>query len=76
MRSLFNDLEPAAFAVAPRLGELFKRIDSLAPGLLRMTGSGSTFFRLIDTEIDAQRFAELVKRTVGVRCEAVRMRVE
>ena len=73
MRKLFNDLEPAAIAVSPKLQDLFSRIDALAPGRVRMTGSGSSLFRLFDSEIDAREFAERVQKSIGVRCIAVRL---
>lgn len=62
MSCLFNDLEPAAFAVTPPLKTVFAALDALAPGRVRMTGSGSTLFRLFDERNAAQSFCDQAAR--------------
>lgn len=46
----FNDLETAAFKVAPELSEIKKKLAELTGTIWFMTGSGSTFFSLSDTK--------------------------
>lgn len=58
---LFNDLEPAAFATCPELGALCDRLQR-EPGLqLRMSGSGSTLFRLFSDAANAASFLTRVQ---------------
>lgn len=76
MTLLFNDLEPAAFEVAPTLAELAARATRLAGGPVRMSGSGSALFRLFASEAEAIRFAAIARedaanRGAAIRCEAV-----
>lgn len=56
---LFNDLEPAAFGVEPRLASLHAAIDGHQGRSVRMTGSGTALFTLFDdrTEADTWRRA-------------------
>lgn len=54
MPRLFNQLEPAAFTVQPRLGELHARLDGLSGRVVRMTGSGSALFTLFDRREEAE----------------------
>ena len=68
MEVLFNDLEPAAFAAYPELSKAHARLQQLAAGPVRMTGSGSAFFRLFAGRAEADGFAR--------RIEAERMRSE
>ena len=58
-----NDLEPAARALAPAIGETLRLIGA-APGCLltRMSGSGATCFGLFENSIDAEATAEIVRR--------------
>lgn len=56
---LFNDLEPAAFRVRPELREVRNALARYAGGALRVTGSGSTIFRLYD---DYQEAISTAKR--------------
>jgi 4-diphosphocytidyl-2-C-methyl-D-erythritol kinase len=64
---LFNDLEPAAFAVVPALRELARRAAEIAGGAVRMTGAGAALFRLFGDESSAHRFARRVEQTLKVR---------
>jgi len=73
MPQLFNDLEPAALAEYPGLRELVERAQAAAPGPLRMSGSGSAFFRLYDSREAAEEFAARVRSATGVRVEVTRM---
>ena len=68
---LANDLEPAAFAIEPRLGQLRGEIESLLARPIRMSGSGSSLFTLFDDATSADRAAERVTRQLGVRALAV-----
>ena len=53
-----NDLEPAAVAVAPAVGEVLTVLKHLAPdALVRMSGSGATCFALVASEKDAAALA-------------------
>ena len=74
MAELFNDLEPAAFAVAPELGTLHARLQQHAGGPVRMTGSGSAFFRLFAEQDAAEAFARQVE-TEGIRAEVCKLSV-
>jgi 4-diphosphocytidyl-2-C-methyl-D-erythritol kinase len=69
MPHLFNDLEAPACAVTPALAGLAERLDRLAGGPVRMTGSGSAFFRLFDERAPAEALAERVRHELGVRAE-------
>jgi 4-diphosphocytidyl-2-C-methyl-D-erythritol kinase len=62
MKELFNDLEPAAFAVEPRLRRLHERLDGLGGRPVRMTGSGSCLFSLFDAESDARGWGEAASK--------------
>jgi 4-diphosphocytidyl-2-C-methyl-D-erythritol kinase len=64
-----NDLEPAALAVEPRLGEWRDRIEGAAGERPRLAGSGATWFVAGERERDLARFREdgaavIVARTV------------
>jgi 4-diphosphocytidyl-2-C-methyl-D-erythritol kinase len=71
---LFNDLEPAAFSVEPRLADLHRRLDGLLGRTVRMTGSGSCLFSLFDSEpaagtwkIEAEKQLQADARAMVVR---------
>lgn len=51
---LFNDLEPAAFRVEPKLALLHAAIDGLQGRPVRMTGSGTALFTLFDDQKEAE----------------------
>lgn len=67
MQYLFNDLEEPAFRVSPQLSELSERLNELAEGPVRMTGSGSAFFRLFDSGTEASFFSDQVRAATGCR---------
>ncbi len=67
MERLFNDLEPAAFDVAPELARLADRASALAGGPVRMTGSGAALFRLFGDPAAAEAYAAQARVTLGVR---------
>ncbi len=75
MPRLFNDLEPAAFSVEPRLARLHASLDGLEGCPVRMTGSGSTLFTLFDGESEADAWRRtargLVQPDVMIRVVAV-----
>lgn len=52
-RRLVNDLEPAAFALEPRLSALRDDAERTIGRPVRMSGSGSTLFALFDDEAEA-----------------------
>jgi len=66
-RATANDLEPAAIAMAPVIGDVLDAIGGLAGcRLARMSGSGATCFGLFDTPAAARAAAEsLAHRTAG-----------
>jgi 4-diphosphocytidyl-2-C-methyl-D-erythritol kinase len=65
MRRLYNDLEHAAFAVHPRLGELHRELDGLDGRAVRMTGSGSAMFTLFDRQDEAEDWRTAAAAIVG-----------
>ena len=65
LANLVNDLEPAAFAIAPELGELRTRIEQSLGRIVRMSGSGSSLFTLFDREAEARLAAEQIERNFG-----------
>ena len=50
---LTNDLEQAAFALAPALGRLRSELEATLDRPVRMSGSGSTLFALFDSGLEA-----------------------
>lgn len=70
LRLCGNDLEPAAFRVVPALAELSVKLREAAGQPVRMSGSGSAFFTLVDTEAAAAEMAEKLQGATGVRCIA------
>lgn len=58
---LFNDLEPAVFAIAPRVSAVFQALHCAGAGPFRVTGAGSTLFRLFDDEEEARRIGRDVE---------------
>jgi len=57
---LVNDLEAAAFAIDPQLGELRADLESLLSRAVRMSGSGSSLFSLYDRGQEAEAAARLM----------------
>jgi 4-diphosphocytidyl-2-C-methyl-D-erythritol kinase len=68
---LVNDLEPAAFAVAPMLRPIRARAAELLGRRVHMTGSGSTLFALFDTKVQADIDASLLNVEMGPSVSAV-----
>lgn len=66
MTRLFNDLESPAFHLKPELSGLSERLNELAKGPVRMTGSGSAFFRLLDKRRTAHTYAQHVRSQLGL----------
>ena len=67
---LVNDLEPAAFAVQPLVGELRTSLEMKLNRPVRMSGSGSTLFTLYDTADEAKHAVRKIG-AVDARVEAV-----
>lgn len=67
MGLLFNDLEAAATRVVPELGRLMERVEAAIGGPLRLTGSGSAFYRLFARRAAAEQWAEDVRQDLGMR---------
>lgn len=67
LSELANDLEAAAFTLAPELDRLRRRLEGCWHRPVRMSGSGSTLFSLFDTLAEAQNAAEagLAETTEG-----------
>jgi len=66
---LSNDLEPAVFRVAPAVSEVFRAINVAPLGPFRVSGAGSTLYRLFDTSESAHVIAHSIARlNLGVRC--------
>jgi len=57
---LINDLEAAAFAIDPQLGQVRSDVESLLKRPVRMSGSGSSLFSLYDQKAEAEAAARLV----------------
>jgi 4-diphosphocytidyl-2-C-methyl-D-erythritol kinase len=63
IRSMHNDLEPAAIAVQPLVGELLEMIAAETGCLLsRMSGSGATCFGIFASEAEAQAAARSLRK--------------
>ncbi len=59
-----NDLEPAARAIAPVIGELLDRLGAMqGASLVRMSGSGATCFALFDCVDDLAQAAATMRRS-------------
>jgi 4-diphosphocytidyl-2-C-methyl-D-erythritol kinase len=56
-----NDLEPAARALRPEIGEALKALDRAGSGFSRMSGSGATCFGLFETGNVAKRAAVAIR---------------
>jgi len=73
MEALFNDLESAAFHLSPELADLAQRAAELAGGPVRMSGSGSTLFRLSESAAAARNLAQRCADKLGVRSAVVQL---
>ncbi|MGE3181744.1 MAG: 4-(cytidine 5'-diphospho)-2-C-methyl-D-erythritol kinase [Phycisphaerae bacterium] len=67
----YNDLEPAAFRVAPELARIVHRLSREDLPVFRMTGSGSVLYTLTDDAANADRIGEAVMRLTPMRVEVV-----
>jgi 4-diphosphocytidyl-2C-methyl-D-erythritol kinase len=70
---LVNDLEPAAFAIDPRLGRLRADVEQTLGRIVRMSGSGSSLFTLWDTQAEAAQAAQQVVQHLAVKALAVEL---
>jgi 4-diphosphocytidyl-2-C-methyl-D-erythritol kinase len=66
MPLLVNDLEPAAFALRPELGELRAKLEGELSRPVRMSGSGSSLFVLCDDAEEAKSQARWVREKLGI----------
>ncbi len=62
---LVNDLEPAAFSIAPWLLEIKESATRVAAQRVHMTGSGSTLFTLCQSGAQADELAAKLNRALG-----------
>jgi 4-diphosphocytidyl-2-C-methyl-D-erythritol kinase len=67
-----NDLEPAARALRPDIGDALDALRAAGAPLARQTGSGPTVFGLFPTLSDAERAAVALGRDDAIVCEAGR----
>jgi 4-diphosphocytidyl-2-C-methyl-D-erythritol kinase len=68
---LANDLEPAAFALCPRLAESRQAVELSLGRPVRMSGSGSSLFTLFDEFDEAQAAAARISTSHHVHALAV-----
>jgi len=61
MKMTFNDLEPAVFEVAPRVRRAFDAVHALRLGTFRVSGAGSTLYRLYEEECAARHAAGIIE---------------
>jgi 4-diphosphocytidyl-2-C-methyl-D-erythritol kinase len=62
MEMLVNDLEPPAFSLCPQLEVLREQIENRVGRTVRMSGSGSTLFTLVDDGAEADETASEIQR--------------
>lgn len=65
MELTYNDLEPAVFQLAPEVYSAFHAIDRLNVGAFRVSGAGSTLFRLYDEEAAARSAARIIEGEIS-----------
>jgi len=70
---LINDLEPAAFAIDPQLGQVRSDLESLLRRPVRMSGSGSSLFSLYDQKAEAEAAARLVMQRHQLQVHTVEL---
>jgi 4-diphosphocytidyl-2-C-methyl-D-erythritol kinase len=70
---LVNDLEPAAFAVAPWLAELQKQAATAIHRPVHLTGSGSTLFTLCSSGHETQSVHARLSAALACTCVPVRL---
>jgi 4-diphosphocytidyl-2C-methyl-D-erythritol kinase len=66
-----NDLEPAAFDLAPDLSRVAYGALRVLQRPVRMSGSGSSLFTPYDDLSEAVRAAESIRAAMRIRAEAV-----
>jgi len=71
---LFNDLEPAAFALEPRLAQLRETAQNAGGRAVRMTGSGSCLFSVFDSHQEALTWQRAVQQTIPKIAEVLVVR--
>jgi len=69
---LVNDLEPAARALRPRIGEALDALRAAGAAKALLTGSGPTVFGLFESLAEARAAAALLDRDDAIACEAGR----
>ena len=69
---LANDLEPAARALRPEIGDALDALRAAGAPLALLTGSGPTAFGLFPTLAEATRASERLSRDDAIVCEAGR----
>lgn len=60
LKTTRNDLQPAAIALAPQIGEALSAIEATRPLFARMSGSGATCFGLFSTDLEAEAAAAAI----------------
>src|SRR2546423_5171168 len=70
---LVNDLETAAFAIDPQLGQVRADLESLLLRPVRMSGSGSSLFSVYDQRPEAEAAARLVTQRHNLRVLTVEL---
>mgnify|MGYP000678171998 CR=1 FL=1 len=70
---LVNDLEPAAFSLAPDLGRIHQQAQRILARPVRMSGSGSSLFTLYDGAAEASLAARMVQERQAVGALAVQL---
>jgi len=73
LHKLVNDLEAAAFAIQPELGNLRESIEKTADRPVRMSGSGSSLFTLYDDQMEAENAAKSMMDNHSCRAIAVEL---
>lgn len=72
LANLRNDLEPAAFVIEPKLGDLREEFEKNLKRPVRMSGSGSTLFTLYDTREEADQAVPLASAN-GLNAQVVEL---
>jgi 4-diphosphocytidyl-2-C-methyl-D-erythritol kinase len=70
---LVNDLEPAAYSLAPSLDELRRRVGSVVDRPVRMSGSGSSLFTLFDSREECESAANDVSMKCNLKTHAAQI---
>ena len=67
---LVNDLEPAARALRPEIGDALDALRGAGAGHAMLTGTGPTAVGVCDDLVAAERVAERLDRDDTIVCEA------